>query len=135
MPPAEYQGQDVGFWLKVPIRNVGAGVALLGDVHLILRSQRTSLQGKTNANAVPAGDFAHLLFDVNRDAPDWPAAERAALDRNQLVATIASTDNAGRKGARAPLHLLPDEDGFTTSKTRGCRCRRPHALPVTERRP
>lgn len=109
LPPHDEGSPELDYWLRVPVRNVGAGVAILGDTHLVLHGHGRVLTGTTSANALPPGEVAGLVFEVEPGAWEWDAAERSALARSPVTATVMYTDSAGEQAARAQIQLLVDE--------------------------
>lgn len=100
------------FWLEVPVRNVGNGVAVLEDAQLWLHGQGHVLGGTPAAFALPVDGVTTLSFEVTPGGPGWEIAMRAAAAHEDMTAAVTYTDHAEQQASRTELLLVADKDGL-----------------------
>jgi hypothetical protein len=98
-------GDDGSIFLSVPFRNVGNGVATIGEVQFVL-SGGTAYVGHAASLAVSPGERTRAILQPTRSKSSWQEASVMLADKSSFAVTIGYADAAGRlRGAvRLDVH-------------------------------
>ena len=106
-----WPGEDGNLEITVPMRNAGAGLALVTSVE-IAWGHATNWRGAALHTAIPAGEQTRVAFHV--PFPDQGAAVTAieGIQRDELAVTIVYTDVRGQQLGRTRMWVMkhPDEE-------------------------
>lgn len=106
-----WPGEDGDLEVTVPMRNAGAGLALVTSLELAW-AHAGSWRAAALHTAIPAGEQTRGAFHV--PFPDQAAAVAAieGIQRNELAVTIVYTDVRGQQLGRTQMWVMkhPDEE-------------------------
>jgi hypothetical protein len=122
---------DGNFFVVLPLRNVGNGLAVLRAGHVALaevaemRLQSQGADGPTHWPEsrdvyrdlqrdlyVPPGERGYWQIGVRgTDDPFHPVLEKAIVDRQRLIVTLLYTDHVGGHRSKTQFVLTPLDDG------------------------
>jgi hypothetical protein len=91
-------------YCSVPLRNVGAGLALVEGVTLRWAANDVPWRGNSSLLAVPVGDQTRVLFSVPARRPEFSRAVEAVQEAGSFTIEASYTDASGRP--QPPVRLL-----------------------------
>lgn len=74
-------GESEELYFRVPVRNVGNGVALVHEVRMIL-SGKTRFVGSSRNPALPPDERTQVTMSIMPDKSSWAEAEMALSERS-----------------------------------------------------
>ena len=98
--------QDRELKLDVPIRNVGAGLALIQRA--VLHANVDCWTGRTSQQNLPVGEVAAAYFDTPEGSQEYEATVRVTNAKRPLTLEIVYTDLAGGQTSHSFLHLASE---------------------------
>jgi hypothetical protein len=118
---AAVEERDGGYFVVVPLRNVGSGLAVLRAGHLSLAPEIAPDTPKPDLGAfrmlqrdlyVPPSDRGFWQIGIREPTdPLWPAVEGAVRDRIRMLASLLYSDHLGGHRIVSQFALFPLEDG------------------------
>ncbi len=104
-----WPGEDGRLEITVPMRNAGAGLALITAVELDWR-HAMSWQGAALHTAIPAGEQTRVTFQVPFADQASAIAAIEGIQRDELGVTIVYTDVRGQQRGRTRLWVMKHSD-------------------------
>jgi hypothetical protein len=102
---------DQGAWLRVPVRNVGAGVARVLSAAVTVADERPGgpvMQGG-GPSVIAPGEHGRILFWGSPGSEHEPVLRRLLDSSDRLLVEVPYCDLAGRQEAAVVLTLASTE--------------------------